>query len=179
MSLSEGGLGIETHQRAEVGESVRLRILPRRPGATVSVEGIAWNDQPARSALHGGGLRLLGVVVSDPPAAFLELLDELERRSAPAAARLERARPRPATSAGQNEADLPRSRAPLPPPKPEPEESLPLFRVRLKQVGGPRTRVVVVRAHSAAEATERARAELDRAASLGATAWEVLGGVGV
>jgi hypothetical protein len=179
VSLSEGGLGIETGQRAEVGESMRLRILPRHPSRTVSVEGIAWNDQPARSALQGGGLRLLGVVVSDPPDAFLELLDELEKRGSPAAARRERARKRPAAPAGDNEQDLPRSRAPLPPPKPEPEEALPVFKVRLKQVGGPRTRVVAVRAHSVAEATERAQAELDRAASLGAIAWEVLGGVGV
>jgi hypothetical protein len=192
VSLSEGGLGIETGQRADVGESLRLRILPRQRDRTVSVEGIAWNDQPARSAVHGGGLRLVGVVLSDPPAAFLKLLDELERRSEPAAARRERARPRPAAPASENETsrpraagaaaepetNLPRSRAPLPPPKPEPEESLPVFRVRLKQVGGPRTRVVAVRAHSVAEATERAREELERAASLGATAWEVLGAFG-
>lgn len=68
------------------------------------------------------------------------------------------------------DAGLPRSREPLPPPKPEPEELLPRFRVRLKQVGGTRTRTVALTAPSAARAAERAEAALAK----DGTRWQVL-----
>ena len=58
------------------------------------------------------------------------------------------------------EADLPRSRDLQPPPKVEPEESLPYFRIRVKQIGGPRTRILTVQARSATQAEERAMTEL-------------------
>ena len=43
---------------------------------------------------------------------------------------------------------LPRPRDPMPPPKPDAVETLPLFRVRIKQVDGPRTRWLEIRAQS-------------------------------
>ncbi len=69
-------------------------------------------------------------------------------------------RKEPEPSRSREEPELPRSREPLPPPKPEPVETLPRFRVRLRQVGGSRTRTFDVRAHSMARAAERAQAEL-------------------
>lgn len=174
VSLSEGGLGIEAPLRVEQGDPITLRLLPRRGERSVTVEGIVWNDRPIRRSAKGTRLRLLGCILSDPPPDFNALIAEVEKRNAQPERRAtpilrQRAEPSP-----EPEADLPRSRAPLPPPKPEPEESLPGFRVRLKQVEGPRTRTVVVRARSLADAEERARAEL-AASNGGATdGWEVL-----
>ena len=143
-----------------------MRILPHRRARAVAVDAIVWNDRPAVRSRNGASLRSLGCIVSDPPAALLELMAEQERRSPPRA-------PRPATRATsasispESKADLPRSRVPFPPPKPEPDESFPRFRVRLKQVGGPRIRIVSVRACSMMQAAERARSAL-------AGGWEVL-----
>ena len=148
-----------------------MRILPHRKGRAVSIEGIAWNDRPSRS--RAGRLRLIGVVVSDPPSEFLELLSEVERRNAPpdrSAGRAGRPQTRPTPVPHE---DLPRSRAPMPPPKREPEESLPGFRVRLKQAGGPRTRILRIQATSVADAEERARAEI-RAMAGDGVGWDIL-----
>jgi len=176
-SLSEGGLSVEAALDAEQGDPIRLRIVPHRRARAVDVDGIVWNESPGRRGRNGARLRLLGCVVSQPPAGFLELLAELEERDAAPpgfpARRPASVRPRRAAVEVELQTDLPRSRAPLPPPKPEPEESLPRFRVRLKQLGGPRTRILVVRARSMADAQERAGAELGRDAEAGC-AWEVL-----
>jgi hypothetical protein len=169
LTLSEGGLSVAVLLEVDQGDPIRLRIAPQRGARAVTVDGIVWNTRPASRSNPNGGLRMVGCVVSDPPAPFIELLDEVQQRSAP---RVRTPTPRP--SRPEIEFDLPRSRAPLPPPKPEPDESLPCFRVRLKQVGGPRTRVLSVRAHSAAQAEERAREELAAASGDGADAWEVI-----
>jgi hypothetical protein len=71
------------------------------------------------------------------------------------------------------EPDLPRSRELQPPPKAEPLESLPYFRIRLKQIGGPRTRVLTLRARSATHAEKIALDELDRSVG-GAEGWGIL-----
>lgn len=172
MSLSEGGLGLEVPLRIEQGESIRLRIMPHAGKRAVDVEGIVWNDRPARRARAEAGLRLLGCVVSDPSPAFLELFAELERRNAPPRPRTaaRSRRPAAAPSPPVPESDLPRSRSPLPPAKPEPQEALPTFRVRMKQSGGPRTRIVTVHAGSLVEARELARA-VDSGSAEG---WEVM-----
>lgn len=164
VSLSEGGFAVEVPLRVEQGEALRVRI---RGARRLQIEGIVWNDRPARRARGGDRLRLLGCVLSDPPADFLALIEAVERRNGA---------PRPAPSARAarplpRETDLPRSREPLPPPKPEPKETLPRFRVRLKQVGGPRTCLLKVGAHSVAEAQQRALAGL---AGPSPGAWEVL-----
>jgi hypothetical protein len=194
VTLSEGGLAVETALSVEQGEPIHLRILANRGARAVEVDGIVWNDHAAGRARGASRLRVLGCVVSDPPAAFLELLDEVERQKAsperrplPARPRSTAAVPEPqpaaapapapracAAPAREPEPDLPRSRAPLAPPKPEAEEALPGFRVRFKQVGGPRTRVLTVRARSFAQAEERARTELAACAAADACVWHLL-----
>lgn len=168
VSVSEGGFGIETALQVEQGDTLCIRILPRGRRRPVQVASIVWEDKPARRGRTPSDLRLLSCVVSDPPAGFLALLSELEqqhdRSLSPRVAPLTAARPTP--SAGAN---LPRSREPLPPPKPKPAADLPNFRVRLKQVGGPRTRTIAVRASCMAEAEELARARV------GEGTWELLG----
>ena len=179
LSLSEGGLSVEAALRVEQGDPIRLRIRPHPGAPAVTVEGIVWTDHPSRRAFAGAGLRVLGCLVSDPSPAFLELLARVAARDPAPEVRLPAARARVADALPAEEADLPRSRDPLPPPKPDPEESLPGFRVRLKQVGGPRTRIVTVRARSLAEAKERARRELAASPDPGGGAWEVLEAVRV
>jgi hypothetical protein len=169
-SLSEGGLGIEADLDVEQGQELRLRILPRRGPREVRVAAIVWNIRPSPRKRDGRRLLQIGCVVSEPPPAFMELLERTERATGRREdTPLRRPAPQRASSPPA-EAELPRSREPLPPPKPEPEETLPAFRARLKKVGSPRTRCVVVRAHSLAEAEERVRAGLDAD-----DAWEVLG----
>jgi hypothetical protein len=60
-----------------------------------------------------------------------------------------------------------------PPPKAEPEECLPYFRIRLKQIGGPRTRIMTLQARSATQAEQRAFEEL-ACLTHDATSWGVL-----
>jgi hypothetical protein len=190
VALSEGGFALETDLQIEVGEPIRLCILPHRQDRSVKVTGIVWNDRPSRRGY--GQQRVLGCVLSDPPPRFLELLAEVEKREAPrttsrvpaAVRRTAKPTPQPkptpkAKAATRRSAskfsptaepELPRSREPLPPPKPEPEETLPCFRVRVKQVGGSRTRAFDVRAHSMARAAELVQSELERTD----TRWQVL-----
>ncbi len=174
VSLSEGGLGVVAPIQLEQGDPIRLRILP--PGRTeaIDVSGIVWNDQPARVAKPRANVRLLGCVVSDPSDAYLALMKRLDRGSASRTARqVPVAKPKPAPTPLDETADLPRLREPVPPPKPEPEENLPVFKVRMKQIGGPRTRIAALRAHSVAEAEEMARAHLETCND-GSGAWELL-----
>ncbi len=175
VTLSEGGFAFETLGSYEVGEAIRLCILPHRRERAVKVSGIVWNDRAARSS--DASLRVFGCVLSEPPSRFLELLNEVVVREDPQSAgratggvqRLARKLLESASSSGV-EPELPRSRAPLPPPKPDAEENLPRLRVRLKQVGGSRSRTVEVHATSRADAREQARAKLSESG----TRWLVL-----
>jgi hypothetical protein len=170
VSLSEGGVGLVAALRVEQGDPIQLRILPHRKGREFTVDALVWNDRPGPRTRGGGRLRQIGCVISDPPRAFLDLMAAQEGRN-PSGLRTSAAR---AAALPETETDLPRSRDPLPPPKPEPEESLSRFRVRLKQVGGPRTRIVSVRACSIKQAAERALSELADSAGKPAGTWEVL-----
>jgi hypothetical protein len=170
VSISEGGFAVETTARVEQGEPVRLRFQAQGSVPEFEVEALVWYGQVAR----GGERRRLGCVMPDRDPAFLQLFAAVERRNGP------RERPnRVARVASlrqrlrEEEPDLPRSREPLPPPKPEPEETLPAFRVRLRQIGGPRTRNVSVQACSIVQAAERARDELS-ASGLDPESWAIL-----
>ena len=113
-------------------------------------------------------------MVSDPPQSYLDLLAEVagrdgEEEPLPLLQRPAATRDVPPADVPRDE-DLPRSREPMPPPKPEPEELLPGFRVRVKQVGGHRTRMFRARATSLSEAADRVVAALAHADG----EWEVL-----
>jgi hypothetical protein len=174
LSLSEGGFGLETTERVDQGDSIRLHIKAQGAAPEVIVEAIVWYDNPAPRARRKGELRLLGCFLPNRSPAFLKLFAAVEKRNAPPEPPKRAARTRSARELHSDDVDLPRSHAPLVPRKPEPEESLPHFRVRLRQTGGPRTRFVSVRAASIAQAAERVRSELSGPASCGADAWEVL-----
>lgn len=174
LSVSEGGFGLETTARVEQGDPIRLRFPAQGSLAELELEAIVWYDHPAPRARGNAQQRLLGCVVADRSPSFLDLFAEVERRSAPPQRWVGAPRPRNAQKLHTAEADLPRSRDPLPPPKPEPEEELPSFRVRLRQIGGSRTRVVSVRACSIRQAAECARSELSDATGPHADRWAVI-----
>jgi hypothetical protein len=174
LSISEGGFSLETNERVDQGDSIRLHIQAQGAAPEVIVDAIVWYDNPAPHARRNGELRLLGCFLPNRSPTFLKLFAAVEKRNAPPEPPKRAARTRSAQELHSEDVDLPRSRAPLVPRKPEPEESLPRFRVRVRQIGGPRTRFVSVRAASIAQAAERVRSELSGPAGCGTDAWEVL-----
>ncbi len=171
VTLSEGGLAVVTGLDLDQGDPIRLVIDPQgaRP---IRVSAIVWNDRLQRSSSgRESRLHRLGCVISQPSDSFMALLGRLlppEREvasqtpiggiseSVPIAVPKKRD-----FDAESVEFDLPRSRELQPPPKVEPEDSLPYFRIRLKQIGGPRTRIMTIQARSASQAEQRALDELD------------------
>jgi hypothetical protein len=172
VTLSEGGLAVVADLRLEQGDPIRLLVFPGHGGSPIRVSGIVWNDVPAQNAGGPSRLRRIGCVVSQPPRSFLSLIDRLDSRSGRSEGAIPVARPR-IPQRDVLEPDLPRSRELQPPPKREPEESIPFFRVRMKQIGGPRTRIITVRARSATHAERMAQDELARVVS-DAEGWGVL-----
>ena len=141
-----------------------------------------WNDSQAKTSTGESRLRRFGCVISSPSDSFVALLERMlpreSGRSKPVARdhtdTIPVPRPEPRDLEQEAvEADLPRSRELQPPPKTEPEESLPYFRVRMKQIGGPRTRILTVQARSATQAEERAMQQLSEITS-DAAGWGVL-----
>ena len=182
VTLSEGGLAVVTGACFEQGDPIRL-ILDPKGARPILVSAIVWNDIEGRSNDDSSTLRRFGCVISQPSDSFQALLD----RMLPDEALLSNPRvakdhsdttsvapPKPINRGDEGaEADLPRSRELQPPPKVEPEESLPYFRIRLKQIGGPRTRVMTLQARSATQAEQRALEEL-ACMTHDATGWGVL-----
>lgn len=182
VTLSEGGLAVVTALDLDQGDPIRLVIDPKgaRP---IRVSAIVWNDTMPKTASGESRLHRLGCVISEPSDSFRALLDRLLPSEPDVASR----RPVGGTSEsipiavpktreiddGIAEADLPRSRELQPPPKVEAEESLPYFRIRLKQIGGPRTRIMTIQARSATQAELRALQQL-ASISNDAEGWGVL-----
>ncbi len=165
VTLSEGGLAVVTDLDLDQGDPIRLRIKPGPGRKSIGVSAIVWNGRSPASAGISSRLRRYGCVVSEPSRSYRALLDRL----APQTTRPEPvpiAVPRPRNPVSESaEPDLPRSRELQPPPKSEPEESLPYFRIRMKQIGGPRTRIMTLRARSATQAETLAHEELARLCS--------------
>ncbi|MBW1686972.1 MAG: PilZ domain-containing protein [Deltaproteobacteria bacterium] len=144
MDLSAGGLSVASDRKAEQGESVFVRLHPKgRP--SIDVEALVWNVRTVKSRGKGKTSARLGLVLSEAPDEFLELL----KSKAPTRVAKRRApEPEPETA---------------PEPEPEPEIEPPLaerrFRARVKQSDSTRTRVILVFAVSAEDAAEKALAE--------------------
>jgi len=173
VTLSEGGLAVVGDLHFEQGDPIRLRISQGEGQPAIPVSAIVWNDRPFDGASGRSRLRRVGCIVSQPSRAFLALLDRLAPAgSSSASAMIPIARPQTALP-DRPEPDLPRSRELEPPPKTEPEESLPYFRIRMKQIGGPRTRILTLRARSATQAEGLAHEELAQVVS-GAEGWTIL-----
>lgn len=190
VDLSERGLGVETTVSIEEGDGVRVRLYPNRGTGSIIVEGIVWSERTqmkARGRSGGQASRVLGLMLSDVPKSFLALIDKLggqdDRRPAMSASRQAVSRSRvadkqPVSPSVDDDAmrivhdepvdsALPRPKSPLPPPKLSEEENLPLFRVRIKQMDGPRTRRIEVRARSSSDVAMRVPELVEGA-------WEIL-----
>lgn len=173
MRLSEGGLSIVGPVTPSQGEPVRIRLLPHRKRRAIDVNGLVWNVSPARGAHRQPGFSMVGCLVSDPPEAFRALFSQIATRMpAPASRTIPLVSPRPSPPAEEVGADrdLPRVRELEAPPKRESEESLPTFRLRMKQKCGSRTRCVSVRALSLTEAEAIARSRIGGSAA----DWELI-----
>ncbi len=160
VTLSEGGLALITKLGFDQGDSIQMRITPEKGSKPIRVSAIVWNDTNSGASGTSMRLRRLGCVISEPSRDYTELLERLcppEPNVVPIAKPIRRD-----VAAEAVETDLPRSREPQPPPKREPEESLPYFRIRMKQIGGPRTRILTIRARSATQAETLAHDELAR-----------------
>ena len=174
VTLSEGGFAIITTLGLGQGESIRVLIKPDHGGAPIKVSGIVWNEAETAPVASSSRLHRLGCVVSDPPPAYLAILERLDPPSSRPVPTPIALPSRPVAEADPTaEVDLPRSRELQPPPKREPEETLPYFRIRMKQIGGPRTRILTLRARSASHAEQLALDELARICS-DAAGWGVL-----
>lgn len=175
VSLSDGGFGLETELDVAEGDALRISVCPHRGRSAALVTALVWNERKRFNARTGQMKRVLGCVVSEPPPAFQALVSELSQRQTPRAARRlfrdevpsRRHRHVHVLHEAPPDLTLPRPKEPLPPPKPEPEETLPPFRVRAKQLGGPRSRSLRVQARSAADAEARSARELG-------AGWEIL-----
>ena len=173
VTISEGGLALVTELAFDHGDSVRLLISSREGVKPIAVSAIVWNDRSAATAGGATRMRRYGCVVSDPSRSFLSLLDRLDPQPA-LAEPVPIAKPKLRDPSSESaETDLPRSREILPPPKAEPEENWPYFRVRMKQIGGPRTRILTLRARSATQAETLAHEKLAEVCS-DAEGWGVL-----
>lgn len=181
VTLSEGGFAVVTSVPLDQGDPIRVEIDPKgtRP---IKVSAIVWNDTEPSSAAGRSKLHRLGCVLSTPSDSFMSLLERMLPPEETPRTKVAKdhsdtipvAKPAPqAREDDWAEPDLPRSRELQPPPKAEPEESLPYFRIRLKQIGGPRTRIMTLRARSATQAEQRALEELGNLTT-DAVGWGVL-----
>jgi hypothetical protein len=170
VSLSEGGLCVVAPMRIEEGDTIALRMMGPRRKPAITLTGLVWNGTPARGSLARAGFWQMGCVLSDPPPFYQQLVDRMESNSAPLLERRISTHVVPRTDAPGSERDLPLVREQGPPPKPDPHETLPTFRVRLKQLEGPRSRSVAVRARSVGEAESIARSQL----GAGGAQWELV-----
>jgi hypothetical protein len=163
LAISEGGLAVIADLDLQPGDPIRLMIEPESE-APIKVSGIVGNDHLASPSGRSSRIRKFGCVVSEPTRSFRTLLEALvSRRLAPRPIAIPISLPRPrAVDSRGSDPDLPCSRAFQPPPKPTPEECLPCFKVRLRQIGLSRTRLLTLRARSASQAERIALDELDQ-----------------
>jgi hypothetical protein len=189
VDVSERGLGVETSIRIGEGESVQIKLHPNRQTGAIEVRGIIWNERTQTKSAGRSANQVLGLMLSEAPDSYLAMVDKLagndhDSRGAPRPQRTPPS-PSPATAKPKprlkepdrepiriveetaSDSVLPRPKFPLPPQKQSEEESLPTFRTRVKQVDGPRTRVVEIRAVSENDVASRAQQMLDGE-------WEIL-----
>lgn len=158
LTLSEKGLSLQTELDITQGDGLRICLLPHRKKRAVEIDAIAWTEREGLDRKTGRALRIFGFIVSDPPNAFLALVEEVRRRAGPV---LDQPPRRIARGLRPNAEDgLPRPKMPMALHKPEDEDNLPEFRVRLKQRNGPRSRSAHVRGRSEIDAAARALGDL-------------------
>jgi hypothetical protein len=75
LDISEGGLSVHTQLEVEQGESLLVRIEVPRQDA-LDLETIVWHIRRGRRRDSGEPSNLLGLMVSEAPAAYFTLLSQ-------------------------------------------------------------------------------------------------------
>ena len=128
-NISAGGLCVQVDLPVEQGDVLTLTLQPDRR-TSIEVQAIVWHRRRGRMKNTGNAVRLLGLVISEAPEAFGELLSTQKSPSL---------KPRSKRSAASLKAER--------------------YRVRVKQDSGPRTRSILVFAQDDDEAREFALEE--------------------
>jgi hypothetical protein len=145
LDLSPGGLSVESDRKLDQGDNVFVRLHPKER-SSIDIEGLVWNVRGIKRRGNRKASTRLGLVLSEAPDAFLDLLKS--KAPAPVAKA-----PQPAQSAE------PRLPEPEAAPEVEPPAAERRFRTRVKQSATMRTRVILVFAESVEDAAEKALAE--------------------
>jgi len=142
LDLSEGGLSVLAALEADQGASLSVRFKAPN-GEAIEVEALLWHSRRVRDRANGQTTWALGLMISRACDAYFRLAPQT---GAP--------RPEPASSSGERD----------PGESDESDESsgkeLAEFRIRVKQLGGPRTRTLTLSAESREEARALAATHL-------------------
>ncbi len=142
LDLSAGGLSVASDTNADQGDSVFVRLHPKGR-SSIDIEALVWNVRTVKRRGKGKTSTRLGLVLSEAPDEFLDLLKA--KAPAPVAQPAEFAQPRSPEPEAAKEAEPPAAQR--------------RFRARVKQSATTRTRAILVFAASAEDAAEKALAE--------------------
>jgi hypothetical protein len=150
-NISAGGLSVQVNLPVAQGDVLNLTLKP--DGLTrIDVQGIVWHDR-RRKKTSGDAVQRIGLVLSNAPEAFRELLPTPKPK-------LEKSESMPPVAEEQKlPAKSPTPAARAEPPKPADCPKADRYRVRVKQVSSPRTRSIMVFAEDEDEARKFAREE--------------------
>jgi hypothetical protein len=148
VDVSRSGLSIQVDHVLAQGDEVDLSIA-----GDVQIRAIAWRVRPTRSGF------VVGLMLSEVPAAYEALVERHEARARPPAQRV----PLPHPPAPVREAEP----ATAEPATAEPAAAERWWQLRVKETDGPRTRIVMLAASSRSDALEKAIVELG-------AGWEVI-----
>ncbi len=138
--ISAGGLSVQVDLPVEQGDVLTLTLQPD-PRTRIEVQAIVWHDRRGRMKNTGKAVRRLGLVLSEAPEAFSELLSPQKSPSLKPRSKRSAAPARPV------------------PPKPASLLKAERYRVRVKQDSGVRTRSILVFAQDDDEARKFALEE--------------------
>jgi hypothetical protein len=151
-NISSGGLSVQVDLPVAQGDVLNVTLqLERRK--QVEVQGIVWRDHRCKKK-SGSTVQRIGLVLSEAPEAFRELLPAKKPKS-------QKPAPKPSVVEEQGlDTEGRDSSAPQVLPKQENCEISIRFRVRVKQDSNPRTRSIMVFAADEDEARESARVSI-------------------
>ncbi len=147
LDVSAGGLFVQTNASPAPGTSLRLELrVPGHPDPIEMQAKVARKRivPPRLRALLKGGI---GLQLENPPEEFYTLVAKLQSPEAAASQTASATKPSESASESSGQAKPAEK-----PPKPK----LTSFRVKLSQVGGEGSRILVIRASDEDEASRRA-----------------------
>jgi hypothetical protein len=156
-NLSAAGLSVVADLAVEQGDVLHVVLQPpRKP--SIEIEAIVWHDNPVRVRSTGKAMHRLGLVLSEAPDCYRELLGRSGQSERSPSQPEPEPEPAPTPASPQpSESPVPRTRAKREArglPKPT------RYRARVKQEIGPRTRSILVFAENEAEARGAALKEV-------------------